>query len=444
MQPCHVLFGMVLILQGCGAIYVSPRVVDQNDNVLVRQLTGESLVSANQTDYTPRRLPDYFTQNARVSGNALGVGPLPDLGSPPVVTPMKTSIPPAVDPGPYLIGVGDVVSIQTQAPHRISESLAGGVATQTHVQEYTVRDDGGITIPDVGSVIIGGLTVDQAETALFQSLISAQINPKFSFDITQFNAASVSLGGAVNAPVVIAMDLTPLYLDEALTRAGGIVVADRDYVSIRMYRDDTLYQIPFAQYLDDPGLQKLRLVAGDSIFVDVTFELEQAHAYFEKQIALTQWRQQARVQALAALTAEMDLQRATLTEQRTNFQDRAVLDAVPRDYVYLTGEVSEPGRFALPFESYASLADALYAKGGFSNKTANSSQIYVLRGDENGQITAWQLDGRNAANLVLATRMTMLPNDIIFIAEQPVTRWHRVIQQIVPSLITSGAGLAVN
>ncbi len=444
MQPCHALLGLALILQGCGAIYVSPRVVQQSDVVLVRQLTRETLVSANMADYTPRRLPDYFTQNARVSGNALGVGALPELGAPPVIPLMETSLPPAVDPGPYLIGVGDVVSIQTQLPHRLSESLAGGVATQTHSQEYTVRDDGGITIPDVGSVIIGGLTVDQAEAALFQTLIAAQINPKFSFDIIQFNAASVSLGGAVNAPVVIAMDLTPLYLDEALTRAGGVTVADRKYVSIRMYRDGTLYQIPFAQYLDDPGLQKLRLVAGDSIFVDITFELDQAQAYFEKQIALTQLRQQTRRQVLAALTAEMDLQRATLTEQRTSFQDRAVLDAVPRDYVYLTGEVSAPGRFALPFESYASLADALYAKGGFSNKTANSSQIYVLRGDENGQITAWQLDGRNTANLVLATRMTMLPNDIIFIAEQPVTRWHRVIQQIVPSLITSGAGLAAN
>jgi polysaccharide export outer membrane protein len=33
----------------------------------------------------------------------------------------------------------------------------------------------------------------------------------------------------------------------------------------------------------------------------------------------------------------------------------------------------------------------------------------------------------------------MRSNDIVFIAEQPVTRWNRVVQQIVPSLITAGA-----
>ena len=38
---------------------------------------------------------------------------------------------------------------------------------------------------------------------------------------------------------------------------------------------------------------------------------------------------------------------------------------------------------------------------------------------------------------MLATRFELRPDDVIFIAEQPVTRWNRVIQQITPSLITS-------
>ena len=52
-------------------------------------------------------------------------------------------------------------------------------------------------------------------------------------------------------------------------------------------------------------------------------------------------------------------------------------------------------------------------------------------------VTAWHLDARNAANLTLATRFEMRPNDIIFIEEQPITRWNRAFQQFFPSLLSS-------
>jgi polysaccharide export outer membrane protein len=86
------------------------------------------------------------------------------------------------------------------------------------------------------------------------------------------------------------------------------------------------------------------------------------------------------VQALAKLNTEISLRRAALAELRSNFQERVTLNAVDRDYVYLTGEFIQPGRFELPFGRQATLADALYSDGGFSSKTANPSQIYVLRG----------------------------------------------------------------
>lgn len=132
-----------------------------------------------------------------------------------------------------------------------------------------------------------------------------------------------------------------------------------------------------------------------------------------------------------------------MSEARETFQQRLELGGVDRDYVYLTGEVVRQSRFPLPFDSTASLADALYADGGFATETGNPGQIYILRGNESGsRITAWQLDARNAAMLVLATRMELRPNDIVFITEQPVTRWNRVVQQIVPSFINTTLNVA--
>jgi polysaccharide export outer membrane protein len=38
----------------------------------------------------------------------------------------------------------------------------------------------------------------------------------------------------------------------------------------------------------------------------------------------------------------------------------------------------------------------------------------------------------------------MRPNDIIFVEEQPITKWNRVVQQFVPSLLTTPAAIAAN
>ena len=88
------------------------------------------------------------------------------------------------------------------------------------------------------------------------------------------------------------------------------------------------------------------------------------------------------------------------------------------------------------------------AGGGVSIATGDISQIYVLRASATqknlGAVTAWRLDGRNAANLTLATQFELRPNDIVFIAEQPVTRWHRVIEQLTPSLLSLSGSTTIN
>ncbi|MDO6590386.1 sugar transporter [Loktanella sp. D2R18] len=432
----------VLVLQGCGAAYVSPKVQAEDGVVTVVPLTAQAIETANQSPYSPRAIPAAFTQQiaANASNGVQGMGVLPVLGDAPQPRQLATRIPPQVDPEPYKIGIGDIVRLTTQPETNRDTSSAPPDEKAT----YTVQDDGMISIPAVGRVMLLDLTLAQAEARLFESFVSARIDPTFSLEMAEFHAQSVVIGGAVAAPVSIPITLTPIYLDEAISRAGGVAVSDGTDVSIRIYRGGSLYQLLLSEYLTTPEFHKIRLLGGDSIYIDTEFSLERAQVYFEQQITLAQTRNQARAQAVAALTAELNQRRATLAVRRTNFQDQLALDAVARDDVYLTGEVIAPGRFTLPFGREATLADALFSEGGFTSQTANPAQIYVLRAGYDGAVTAWQLDARNVANLVLATQMNLRPNDIIFIAEQPVTRWHRVVQQMVPSLITGGAALAAN
>ncbi len=389
-----------LILASCGTVYRTPKVVEGaagGANVRVLDLNPETVIQANRSPYSPKTLPAFFSQAS--SGGAF---------STPAARPaaLATRLPPKVNPGPYEIGVGDVVLLATPRAQSSVEQLSGLLAAQNARQGYTVQDDGAINIPNVGRVRIAGLTIEDAEVVLFQRLVENQLDPIFSLEISEFNSRKVSIGGAVALPTVIPVTLSPLYLEEALAAAGGITVEDQDYAAIRLYRDGTMYQIPLNQLYSRVSLTKTRLLPGDSVFVDTEYDLSQA---------------------------------------RENYQARVELGVDDRQYVYLAGEVGKQSRFALPFERKASLADAMYESDGIASLTGDVSQIYVLRSSsdprEFGAITAWHLDARNAANFALAPRFELRPDDIIFVAQQPVTKWSRAVSQILPQILSLGTSI---
>ena len=451
MRVATVLF--CAALTGCGVVYNTPGVTrgpSGSDETLVRvqPITSESVLAANRTSYQPQTLPAAFSQAAqRASTSRRESAPAPVFA--PEDRPGQTALrpPPDVPREPYRIGVGDVVVLATpQGAGSTVEELSGLLAAQSKRQGYTVQDDGAIAVPDVGRIPIAGLTLEEAEAEVFQSLVENQFTPSFSIEVAEFNSRKVSVGGAVRQPTVIPITLTGLTIDQALSAVGGIETPDEDFALIRIYRGGTMYQMPLSDFRAEPDLRRKRLVAGDSVFVDLTYDLEQADAYFRQQIRLAEFRQQSRSQALSELNAEMSLRRGELEEARSNFETRLELGAEDRDHVYVTGEVRQQRRVPLPFGQTASLADVLFDGGGFANRTGDASQVYVLRGERDaealGAITAWNLNAANAGGFVLATRFEMRPDDVIFVAEQPITRWNRVVQQLVPSLLNTGLSAA--
>jgi polysaccharide export outer membrane protein len=440
-----VLVVLVLTLSGCGGIYNSPGVMAEQTaagEVTIVRIDAASLARANQSSYRPRALPAVFAQSAGMAGGLRGAGALPEPAHGPQTRPaaLITRLPPPYQPGPYRIGTGDVILLATPNAGTTVEALTGLLAAQTSRQGYTVQDDGAITIPEVGRVRLAGLTLEEAEAEVFQALVAKQIDPTFSIEIAEFNARRVSIGGAVRIATTLPITLKSLTLAEALTAAGGTTTKDQDFASIRLYRDGAIYQIPLMSYLDDGDIQNLALKDGDTVFVDTAFDLDRAQSYFAEQIQLVTTRQTTRDLALRQLQTEVNLRRGELDEQRANFRARVDLDAVERDYAYIAGEVGVQNRFALPFERKATLADALFENTqGVPNRTGTISALYVLRANADGRgVTAWHLNALNAANLVLATKFELRPNDVIFVAEQPVTALDRLVSQLAPSLVLAG------
>lgn len=438
------IFTACLVLSGCGVTYNSPRISESNAayDVSVVEMTPSEVARANNSAYTPKKLPAAFSRSAGAGGSPRGLGSLPaapEAQIQPAPGALALRLPPAAEHPIYQIGIGDVILLATRASGRSVEQVSGVFAAQSQQQGYTVRDDGAISIPEVGSVAVQGLTIEEAEERVFQRLIQSQFDAEFSLEIAEFKSKRVTIGGAVGTSTLVPVTLTPLTLDQALASAGGIALANQDFGSIRIYRGGELYQIPLETYFKDSKARKLVLLDGDSVYVDNAYDLERAQEFYERQIETLELKQRSRLNAISELQSEIDLRRSELNEQRSNFQSKVDLGAVDRDYVYLTGEVANQNRIPLPFETKASLADVFYENGGFPTTTGDPSQIYVLRANNTEELTAYHLNAKNIVNLTVATKFEMRPDDIIFVREQPITVWGRALQQAFPTLISAGA-----
>lgn len=446
----------LLALASCGVIYTAPGVNDGTPfgtaygtdfDVKVVPLTYESAAAANLEPYVPARLPAAFQPRASAAA-AGGTAQTPRLPALPAATARPTprpglpaeELPPPRDPEPYRIGVSDVLLLAVNSSAALDD-LPGLISAQSKRQGYIVQDDGAIAIPDAGRIRVANLTMQDAEAEIFRALAAAGIDPSFSLEIAEFNSQRVAVGGMVNAPMLVPLTLKPLYLHEAIEMAGGIAASDPDTTLIQLFRDGKAYRIGLRRLTTDPAARRVLLRDGDSIYVGDIYRAAEAQRYFDQQLALRQAEMQG-----AQFQLQMEQTRSqreanaqqSMSAERQLFKDRLELGAVERDYAYRTGEVRKPGRVELPFERSINLADALFDDGGIDIHYGDYSEIYVLRAatdpQHNGGLTAYRLNAENAVNLTVATRFELRPNDVVFVAEQPVTSWNRALSQILPQI----------
>ena len=256
----------------------------------------------------------------------------------------------AVQVDAYIIGPGDLLSLKLfDAPE-----MSG---------ELNVLSDGSVSLPLVGSVVLSGLTLQQA-SGLIQELLSSQmLRPEAQLTVVTPRPILVSVVGAVEKPGVYSLSATQEaekgrggsgssrsgFLRWLMRfRAGGIT-QQADLRSVKLQR--RLPGSPARFKLANVNLLDL-LIEGDQLqnpflFDGDTIKLERAKETPSEAIEL----------AASNLSPE-------------------VID------VNVIGEVKSPGRLQL--QPNTPLVQAVLAAGGLKDWRANGGNVELVRINRNG------------------------------------------------------------
>ena len=131
----------------------------------------------------------------------------------------------------YRLFRGDTLSI-----------LAVGFPDGIGINSITLRHDGYLQLPYVGSVKMEGLTLDEAKAVLMDSLTQYLRIPDLSLVITSYGPRKVYVMGEVNKPGVQDMAIDNMNAYAALATAGGWARKGRSTrIQIMRVVDGTMY-----------------------------------------------------------------------------------------------------------------------------------------------------------------------------------------------------------
>lgn len=287
------------------------------------------------------------------------------------------------EPSIYKLGPGDVVNITVWEHPELT--IPQGEFRSAEAAGNLIDEDGNLFYPYCGMIGASGYTRGQLRSQLKKCLARVIRKPQVDVRIIQYRSQRVYVGGAVNQPGMIPLSDIPVYAMDAVNLAGGLTLdANPRYATVT--RDGKAFDIDLKHYTESGDAnQNPLLKAGDTLHI--------RHA------------QDVRVNML--------------------------------------GEFTRPQSLPLG-NGMETLADALAAASGLNPTAAEPSRILVMRARGNGNVVMW-LDSSNPLQLAAAQRMPLEHGDVVYVDQTGLTRWNRVISQMLPGAVTSvGNSVAIS
>lgn len=303
-----------------------------------------------------------------------------DLNKPAKLIPAKNAIKPKHpaenDPGTYLIGVGDTIKFT-----KILRIPSNGMIRRIERLLY-VKEEGLINFYEFGNIKAVGLSETQLEDLVYQKL--SNVGETFDFELQVADSRKKITIIVDGIPNLISYRTVPMYLREtlALASAEGINLFFANNIDtnvetkIQLLRDNEEYELSFKDVFSKKETE-IRLFPEDKIILT-----------------------------------------------RLNYRPENVL---------VIGETGAQTSIPINSALRPTLSDTIFGNDILNKFTSDFSQIYVLRKGIS-VYDAYHLDITNPVRVSLASKFEMRPDDIVFVATQPLSLYSRTLSQLLGSV----------
>jgi len=253
--------------------------------------------------------------------------------------------------------------------HIFIEDSSANIITTASI----IDNEGYLVFENVGKVKAAGLTLNELKNE-FENLMQPVPDSQnaFQIQITKFVSQKAFLLPHGKPGVLIPITDTPTKLSEVLTQ-NGLSINPNSITQISLKRDGQMYGFSLDDLLEQ---------GGPDIYIQP--------------------------------------------------EDHISAQVLPykENKVFILGGVS-PQIFKINPANRETLADVLFTSGGpLSASSAKRSEVYLLRGSN--PVVAYHLDAQSPTRLIVADAMELRPNDILYVAEQPIMSFNRTLATIVP------------